>query len=94
VSVDEISIAIKSIKTSKSEDIFGMSIENMQFAGNELLNHVCTLINYIFSNRLSPDVIKTDLLSPVYKNKGDNHRSKNYRGIVVLPVLLKSLNTL
>jgi hypothetical protein len=41
----------------------------------------CTLINYIFSNRLIPDVIKTGLLSPVYKNKGENHQSKNYRGI-------------
>jgi hypothetical protein len=25
----------------------------------------------------------------VYRNKGDNHQSKNYRGIVVLPVFVK-----
>jgi hypothetical protein len=45
--------------------------------------------NYIFSNRLIPDAVKTGLLSPVYKNKGDNHQSKNYREIVVLPVFAK-----
>ena len=69
--------------------MLGMSIENILFAGNEFLNHLCTLINYIFSNRQIPDVIKTGLLSPVYKNKGDNHQSKNYRGIVVLPIFAK-----
>lgn len=89
VSIDEISTAIKSINTGKAEDILGMSIENILFAGNEFLNHLCTLINYIFSNRLIPDVIKTGLLSTVYKNKGNNHQSKNYRGIVVLPVFIK-----
>jgi hypothetical protein len=26
---------------------------------------------------------------PVYKNKGENHQSKNYRGIVVLAVFAK-----
>jgi hypothetical protein len=89
VSIDEILTVIKSINTDKAEDIFGMSIENILFAGNEFLNHLCTLINYIFSNRLIPDVIKTGLLSPVYKNKGENHQSKNYRGIVALPVFAK-----
>ena len=89
MSIDEISTAIKSINTGKAEDIFGMFNREYTVAGNEFLNHLYTLIYYIFSNRLIPDVIKTGLLSPVYKNKGDNHQTKNYRGIVVLPVFVK-----
>ena len=48
VSIDEISTAVKSINTGKAESIFGMSIENILFAGNEFLNHLCTLIKTIY----------------------------------------------
>ena len=38
-----------------------------------------------------PDFLKTGLVSPIFKKKGDKHEVKNYRGITVLPVLLKIL---
>ena len=47
VSIDEISTAIKSINTGKAEDIFGVSIENILFAGNEFLNHCFRFIHFI-----------------------------------------------
>jgi hypothetical protein len=51
------------LKTGKAEDIFRMFNREYTVSGNEFLNHLFTLINYIFSNRLIPDVIKTGLLS-------------------------------
>ena len=36
-----------------------------------------------------PDVFKIGLVSPFYKNKDEKNDSKNYRGIIVLPVILK-----
>ena len=41
-----------------------------------------------------PDCLKTRLISPVFKNKGSNKESKNYRGITVTPVLSKILELL
>ena len=64
VSIDEILTAIKSINTDKAEDIFGMSIENILLAGNEFLNHLCTLINYIFSNRLNSRCYQNRFIEP------------------------------
>ena len=41
-----------------------------------------------------PDCLKTSLISPVFKNKGSNKGSKNYRGITVTPVPSKILELL
>lgn len=89
VTKEEISEAIKSLNRGKSEDIFGLSVENIIYAGSEFTDFLHLLINHIFQNRLIPDVIKLGLLSPIYKNKGEKHESKNYRGITVLPVFIK-----
>ena len=51
-----------------------------------------TLINQIFEHQKIPEMLKTGLLTLIYKNKGDRKDSKNYRGITVLPILLRLLN--
>jgi hypothetical protein len=43
----ELKEAIKAINTGKSEDIYGLSIENIIFAGEEFLHHLLDLINNI-----------------------------------------------
>ena len=41
-----------------------------------------------------PDLIKTGLLTPVYKNKGSRNKSTSYRCITVLPVLNKIIEAI
>ena len=41
-----------------------------------------------------PDCLKIGLISPIFKNKGSNKESKNYRGITVTPTLSKILELL
>ena len=41
-----------------------------------------------------PDCLKTNLISPVFKIKGSNKESQNYRRITVTPVLSKILELL
>jgi hypothetical protein len=38
--------------------------------------------------------LKTGLLSPIFKNKGEKTDSKNYRGIAVLPILLNIIEAI
>jgi hypothetical protein len=45
ITVDELKEAIKAINTGKSEDIYGLSIENIIYAGEEFLHHLLDLIN-------------------------------------------------
>ncbi|CAG2190078.1 unnamed protein product [Mytilus edulis] len=89
VDLDTIEKAIKSINKGKAEDVFGISIENVLYAGQQFKLFLHKLINRMFQDRVLPDIIKTGLLSPVFKNKGDKNDAKYYRGITVLPILLK-----
>jgi hypothetical protein len=43
VTMDELKEAIKAINTGKSEDIYGLSIENIIYAGEEFLHHLQNL---------------------------------------------------
>ncbi|VDI59380.1 Hypothetical predicted protein [Mytilus galloprovincialis] len=89
VDLDTIEKAIKSINKGKAEDVFGISIENVLYAGQQFKLFLHKLINRMLQDRVLPDIIKTGLLSPVFKNKGDKNDAKYYRGITVLPILLK-----
>ena len=91
VSRSELLEAIKAINTGKSEDIFGLSIEHILYAGDDFTDYLLILVNIILQNKLIPEIIKLGLLSPIFKNKGNKNESKNYRGIVVLPILCKIL---
>ncbi|XP_063427215.1 uncharacterized protein LOC134710750 [Mytilus trossulus] len=89
VDLDTIEKAIKSINKGKAEDVFGISIENVLYAGQQFKLFLHKLINRMIEDKVLPDIIKTGLLSPVFKNKGDKNDAKYYRGITILPILLK-----
>ena len=89
VDLNVIEEAVRSINRGKAEDIFGISIEHFLYAGSEFMTFLHNLVNILFKRKLIPDMIKVGLLSPVFKNKGEKNNSKNYRGITVLPILLK-----
>ncbi|XP_063436985.1 uncharacterized protein LOC134718414 [Mytilus trossulus] len=89
VDLDTIEKAIKSINKGKAEDVFGISNENVLYAGQQFKLFLHKLINRMFEDKVLPDIIKTGLLSPVFKNKGVKNDAKYYRGITVLPILLK-----
>jgi hypothetical protein len=89
--MEELENAIKAINTGKSEDIYGLSIENIIYAGEDFQLYMLDSINNIISQYSISELIKVGLLSPIYKNQGAKNDSKNYRGIVVLPILCKIL---
>ena len=78
----------------KSEDSFGLSAENLLYASDLFIDFLTTLINKIFKKQRIPEILKTGLLTPIYKNKGERKDAKNYRGITVLPIVLKLIEYL
>ena len=90
ITMEELENAIKAINTGKSQDIYGLSIENIIYAGEGFQQYMLDLINNIISQYSITELIKVGLRSPIFKNKGDKNDSKNYIGIVVLPILVQN----
>ena len=86
--------ALKHMNKGKSEDSFGLSAENLLYASDLFIDFLTMLINKIFKKQRIPEILKTGLLTPIYKNKGERKDAKNYRGITVLPIVLKLIEYL
>ena len=89
VILSEIKKALQQLNIGKSPDLYGLVVENIQYAGDSAINLPLSIINCMFKSGVVPDCLKTGLLTPIYKNKGEKNQSRNYRGITVLPVLGK-----
>jgi len=51
------------------------------------------LIGEIFERGGIPESLKMGLLTPIFENKGTKQQAVNYRGITVLPVIGKIIET-
>ena len=94
VTFNELNKAIKTLNKGKSPDIYGMQIEHILNAGDTAEQYVLEIINQIFRNGYIPGLLKTGLLTPVFKRKGNKNNSSNYRGITVLPVVCKIIEVI
>lgn len=52
------------------------------------------LIGEIFERGGIPEPLKIGFLTPIFKNKGTKQQAVNYRGITVLPVISKIIETI
>ena len=89
----EVSTAINSINKRKSADIHNLTIEHVLHAGKDIVTVLTYIINNIFKEGEIPSLLKIGLLSPIFKNKGSKNDAINYRGITVLPVISKIMES-
>ena len=61
--------------------------------GQDLLNVVKSLINNILLAKDVPSSLKLGILNPIFKNKGSQKDSQNYRGIAITPVLTRLIES-
>jgi len=94
VTHEELVDAISEINKGKAPDIFGITIEHITHADKTITEYLIYIYNSIFQLGVVPDLIKTGLLTPVYKNKGSRNKSTSYRGITVLLVLNKIIEAI
>lgn len=81
--------AVRSLNHNKAADMFGITAENIIYGGLSLHRVIHKIIDKLFELGTISDILKTGLLFPVYKNKGDQRDAKFYRGITITPVLSK-----
>ena len=91
VTVEEVKKAIKSLNRGKAADGAGVTAEYLVFAEDSIFVTISLLLNKIFQLGQVTDTMKLGIVTPVFKKKGSNMDSKNYRGITVIPVLTKLL---
>ena len=82
--------AINSLNRGKAADIYGLTAEHFLFGGEGLVEPTTDIITDCSSGRLS-DALKVGVLTPVYTKKGSAVEAKNYRGIIILPIITKVL---
>ncbi|CAC5374708.1 unnamed protein product [Mytilus coruscus] len=94
VTSEEITKAIRSINKGKSADYHGITIEHIIYAGFDTEKLLVPLVQCIFKHGSISEKLMMGLLTPVFKNKGTRQQAINYRGITVLPVIGKIIETI
>ena len=69
----------------------GITAEHFAHAKDAILVTLCLLINELFQSGEMIESMKTNLVTPVFKKKGSNTDSKNYRGNTVITIITKIL---
>ena len=85
--------AIQSMNNNKSPGIDNIPAELYKNGGGLLLNNVHSLIKRIWKEEKMPTDWTTDIIVPIYKNRGDKLQCKNYRGISLLCTGYKIVTT-
>ena len=93
VTFDDITNAIRSLNKGKSADYHGLTIEHIIYAGSDMEKLLVALVRCIFKHGSISKSLKMGLLTPIFKNKGTRQQAINYRGITVLPVIGKIVET-
>ena len=90
----EVNKAVSQLKNKKAKDENGLIAENLKLAGPHLISFLTSLINCIIKSSKIPNAFKGGILHPIHK-KGKNHLiSGNYRGITIINLIGKVLDTI
>jgi hypothetical protein len=72
----------------------GLTAEYLKKGRQTIVNYTAALLNAAKKDYNIPEVLKTGLLTPVLKKEKDHKVPGNYRGIAVIPVLGKILESI
>jgi hypothetical protein len=86
--------AIQKLAKGKASDHMGLTAEYLKKGRQTIVNYTAALLNAAKKDYNIPEVLKTGLLTPVLKKEKDHKIPGNYRGIAVIPVLGKILESI
>ena len=65
-----------------------LTSEHLKYGGQYVEIYLLNLVNFIFASKKVPQVLKSGLITPIFK-KGEKTNPASYRGITVASILLK-----
>lgn len=87
---NEIQKIIKDLPAKSSTGIDGINTKILKGIADIIANPLAALINKIIETGTCPHILKTSIITPIYK-KGDKNQPVSYRPISVIPTLAKIL---
>ena len=95
ISIEEVTLAIRKLKTQKAPGPDGIIGELLKYAWKNdlILNFFVKLFNSLFENGIFPENWTESIVMPLYK-KGDVNNPNNYRGISLCDVSSKVYSTI
>ena len=97
ITEEEVMKELKKMKNGKSPGLDGLTAELLKEGGEVLLKEITELFNKVYSTGLVPEEWGKAVICPIFKggnikedkSKGDRQNCKNYRGISLLPHIVK-----
>ena len=93
ISVEQVRKAIGKLNTGKAPDADGITAEHLKNAGILLAGSITQIMNGIMKVQIIPERLKLGTLTPIWK-KNEKNIPTNYRGITVISVLGKILESI
>ena len=78
----------QNLNSKKANDIFGMSVNFLKFAGDKIIQSFIFLINESIRNGIVPEKLKLVAVYPIYK-KNSKMKGNSYRLISILHMISK-----
>jgi len=91
VTLEELKKIISSFKNGKSQDPSNLTAEHLKYAGDNTINLLAQIINYMLTTKYVPSALTKGILTPILKKQKDKTSANNYRGITVTSILCKLL---
>ena len=85
----EVTNLLKTLDTSTSPGISNISARVIKECHESLAAPLTFIFNSCIQTGVMPVEWKTAIVTPIYKKKGDHNDCDNYRGINILPILVK-----
>lgn len=89
VCIEEVFNVIRNMNTQTSAGSDDIPAKFIKQNANEITPYLTRIINDIINEGEFPDNLKTAMVIPLYKQKGERSSVKNYRPISILPALAK-----
>ena len=94
LTVDEVAVACSRLKTGKAPGADGVQPEHLKYAGRRFLELLTSLYNAIIWHEWRPQALKRGIIVTIPKGSKDSTIPDNNRGITLMPVLGKVMDTL
>ncbi len=94
ISRHDVTKACRKLKTGKAPGADGMQPEHLKYGGSIFLGLVTQLFNAIVHHEYRPPVLKRGIIVPIPKGGKDSTLPDNNRGITLMPVLSKLLDSI